>query len=454
MFLGTPPVDDTLAIRQPDTLIPPPSATASLSGTAAPRPVWNLAIGWLLLIPMLYIAANGTFIPHAGEIDAAATGQTPGTDATHKISIAFVSLICFLLIAFRFSPVIALAQRARLILVFPLLTIVSSLWSADPQQSVTSGVILLIFTSFAVYVVSRFPARRQFELIMLMGAVALPLSIVLALFVPSIGTSEAGWRGIFGHKQICAAVSIFLMVTALHWECSGAYRRIFRAVYLLMCALLIVMSQSRTGWVLALVAVVITGTLWVLQKMPAKQGLLVVLLAIPVTVAALYVLYVLSPGILTSVGKDSTLSQRTIIWSAAWDAVARRPLQGYGFAAFWKGLYGPSQPVVLVAGWGLQQAQNGFLDVCLGVGLIGLGVVVAITWQGLRNAVRCFHRGENEPYVRWGVVVILCTLLYNIGESSIGLINLNWFLFLLAVIGLIQVARLPVRSRPVWESHG
>ena len=44
---------------------------------------------------------------------------------------------------------------------------------------------------------------------------------------------------------------------------------------------------------------------------------------------------------------------------------------GYGFAVFWKGLYGPSQSVVLIAGWGLQQAQDGFLDVWLGIGVVG-----------------------------------------------------------------------------------
>jgi hypothetical protein len=42
--------------------------------------------------------------------------------------------------------------------------------------------------------------------------------------------------------------------------------------------------------------------------------------------------------------------------------------------------------------------------------------------------------------VRWCIVVIVCTLLFNIGESSIGLFRMTWFLFLLACIGLNQVA--------------
>jgi exopolysaccharide production protein ExoQ len=437
-----------LAIGQLAEAVPTHRATRSASESPMLFPVWQLALGWVLLIPMLYIAANGTFVLHAGNIDTAATGQTPGTDASHKISVTLVSLFCIGLVAFRFSPVFALSRRVKIIVALPVLAIVSCAWSADPRQSIVSGAILFIFTVFAIYVGSRFPFQRQFELIMLVGAVALPASIALALLVPSIGAGEAGWRGIFGHKQLCAAVSILWLVTALHWKCFGVYQKMFRAIYVVMCGALIIMSQSRTGWALALIALLLSGTLWLLQRMPPKQALLTLLLALPLAAVALYGMHIFSPSIFASVGKDSTLSQRTIIWAAAWDAAVRRPILGYGFAAFWKGLYGPSQSVVLIAGWGLEQAQDGFLDVWLGVGVVGLALLAAMTGQGMRNAIRSFYSSGEEAYVRWCIVMIVCTLLYNIGESSIGLVNMNWFLFLLALIGMSQATRSRVDMSP------
>jgi O-antigen ligase len=132
------------------------------------------------------------------------------------------------------------------------------------------------------------------------------------------------------------------------------------------------------------------------------------------------------------------LSQRTIIWAAAWQAALQHPILGYGFASFWKGLYGPSQNVVLTAGWGLAQSQNGFLDVWLGIGLVGVALIAAMTGQAMLNAVQCLPLENNQTYVRWCIVVILCTLIFNIGESSIGLFRMTWFLFLLACIGLNQ----------------
>jgi exopolysaccharide production protein ExoQ len=420
--------------------VPAARGTRIAFSPPAPLPVWQLALGWGLLVPMLYIAANGTFVPQAGDVDTAATGQTPGSNAFHKISVALVCLICTVLVARRFSSVFALSRRMNLVIAFPALAILSCVWSAEPLQSVVSGGTLLIFTVFVIYVADRFSFQRQFELIILVGAIALPVSIALALLVPSVGTSEAGWRGIFSHKQNCAAVCTLWLITALHWRCSGIYQKLFRATYIAMCGVLIVMAQSRTGWALALVALLLWGAIWLLQRMPATQALAVLLLGLAGAAGVAYGIHLSAPNILAAVGKDSTLSQRTIIWTAAWQAASQHPILGYGFAAFWRGLYGPSQSVVLIAGWGLQQAQDGFLDVWLGIGAVGVALVALMTGKAIRNAARGFFSDGNQAYVRWCIVVIVCTLLYNIGESTIGLFNMTWFLFLLASIGLSQVA--------------
>jgi exopolysaccharide production protein ExoQ len=406
----------------------------------APATVWHLVLGWVLLVPMLYIAANGTLIPRTGDVAFAATGENPGSPLWHKIGVALVTLISLVLIALRFSPVFMLSRRMKIVLALPVLAIVSCAWSVDPRQSIVSGLILLIFTMFAIYVASRFSFYRQFELIMLVGAVALPASIALALFVPSIGRDPVAWRGILVSKQNCSAVCTLWLITALHWKGSGIYQKIFRAMYIVMCGVLIIMSQSRTGWILALVALLLSGAIWLLQRMPAKEALAMLLLGLAVVAVALYGIRIYSPFILTLVGKDSTLTERTVIWAAAWQAALQHPILGYGFASFWRGLYGPSQHVVLIAGWALAQAQDGFLDVWLGIGAVGVALVVLMTGQAMQNAVRCLHSATNQAYVRWCIIIILCTLLYNIGESSIGLLNMTWFLFILACIGLNQAA--------------
>ena len=64
-----------------------------------------------------------------------------------------------------------------------------------------------------------------------------------------------------------------------------------------------------------------------------------------------------------------------------------------------------------------------------------------ITAQAVWNGVRCFRGSGQDSYVRWCLVMMACTLIWNIGESSLGMIQLIWFIFLLACIGLQQTAQ-------------
>jgi O-antigen ligase len=336
--------------------------------------------------------------------------------------------------------VLAASLRMKLILALPVLALLSCGWSVDPRQSLVSGITLLCFTLFAIYLAESFTTNGQLDLIMLTGAIAVPASIALAIFVPSIGATTAGWRGIFTHKQQCAAAVTLFLVTAIHWKPNHPLQRPLRAVYVVLCLFLIAMSQSRTGWLLTLIALTLSGSLWLLQKLAAKDSLFTLLTAIPVVGSLAYLFSLLASLILTTVGKDPTLSERTVIWAAVWDAIIQRPLLGYGYEAFWQGLQGASKNVVLIAGWSLSQAQSGYLDLWLQLGVFGVAALVLMTLQAGVYAIRCFRYKSNASFVRWCIVVILCNLVYNIGESDFGYLRILWLLFVMACIGLKKEA--------------
>jgi O-antigen ligase len=352
-----------------------------------------------------------------------------------------VSLICGTLIIKRFVAVSTAALRMKLILTLPVLALLSSLWSVDPRQTIISAITLLCFTLFAIYLAESFTTDGQLDLIMLTGAIAVPASIALALLIPRIGATPAGWRGIFAHKQQCAAAVTLFLVTALHWKPNNSLQKAILPLYIFLCLFLILMSQSRTGWLLALLALAASGALWILQKLAAKDSLFVVLTAIPMIGGSIYVLSLVATMILTGVGKDPTLSERTVIWAAVWDAIGQKPLLGYGYEAFWRGLQGASKNVVLIAGWNLSQAQSGYLDIWLQLGVLGVIALVLMILVAARDATLSFRCTSNPVFVRWCIVVIACNLVYNIGESDFGYLRILWLLFVMACIGLKKEAR-------------
>lgn len=403
-------------------------------------PMWNLAIGWILVIPMLYMAANGVILPSdngASSTMDADSGSTGG----HKVITAFLLLLFLAVVVTRKEKLLRSVLDSKLVLCLPLLAIFSSAWSAQPLHTAMSGTILLVFTVFTICIAAEYSFERQVELIMLVGSVALPASIALAILVPSIGSSSAGWRGVFAHKQNCAVVCTLWLITALHWRCQGFRRRAIKFFYIAMCGLLIIMSQSRTGWLLALIAVLLTGALWAIQRMRLREASLSVVLLVPTALAVAFVAFTQYQHLAVSVGKDATLSQRTIIWPAAWNSVVQHPYLGYGYSAFWTGLNGPSQKVVLVAGWGVQQAQNGYLDLWLAMGIGAVVLLAAMVAVAMRASFKTLRSEESGSHSRWCTVVIVLVLLLNIGESSFAFLQMVWFLFLLAFMGLQSLSR-------------
>jgi O-antigen ligase len=415
--------------------------------TVRPVPTGKLIRTWFILLPMLYFSNSG--FPGAADSDTAA-----GVSRTHQAGLLLVCLISSAFILKRVQVIAAASLRVRLVMALPLLSLLSCLWSVDAKQSLISAVTLLCFTFFAIYLAETFTFNGQLDLIMVTGVVAVTLSILLALFIPSVGATSSGWRGMFTHKQQCAASVTLFLVTALHWKPNRPIQKPLRFIYVLMCLLVIGMSQSRTGWLLTVLALVLSVALWGLQRFAAKDSLFLLLTAIPIAGGILYLLKLAATLILTSVGKDATLSERTVIWAAVWVAITQHPWLGYGYEAFWRGLAGASKNVVLISGWNISQAQSGYLDLWLQFGISGIVLLVLMTGQAARNAISSFRGTDNSVFVRWCVVIIICNLAYNIGESDFGYLRVVWLMFVLACIGLQKEASTVRGARVLPERPG
>jgi O-antigen ligase len=392
------------------------------------------------LLPLLYLSANGS-LNSVSENASLRLNDPSATGFVHYISVAALLTITAALVASRFRSTLTACRRHKLLLALPALALLSSLWSDQSRQSLISGTILLAITVLAVYIGCTMEPVQQFELLIFMGSIAMATSVGAIVFVPSYGLNEGFWRGIFQHKNNCGGVATLFLVSALHWAPRRKSQRIARWLYLISCLVFVAMAQSRTGWGLCLVAVSLTWTLWILRRLKAKDALVIAMTFTIALGGAVLGLYYSASALLELVGKDQTLSQRTIIWAACWEAIQSHFVLGYGYAGFWSGLTGPSINVVLTAGWTLWQAQDGYLDVWLQLGVFGIGVLVLILVASARDAFLTFRAKDDSNYVRWCIVVMVSVLMYNIGETSIILTHLVWVLFLVAAAGLAETRR-------------
>jgi O-antigen ligase len=118
--------------------------------------------------------------------------------------------------------------------------------------------------------------------------------------------------------------------------------------------------------------------------------------------------------------------------------MAPNPLLGAGFESFWLSPQVNQWARELFPGLPLNEAHNGYIEVYLELGWVGVGLIVLVLLDGYRRSVKAFSR---EP-VFGGLLIafILCAAVYSMTEAGFRMMNPIWIFFLLSVIEASNVA--------------
>ena len=127
-------------------------------------------------------------------------------------------------------------------------------------------------------------------------------------------------------------------------------------------------------------------------------------------------------GALGSIGKDATLTGRTDLWAMAGEAFSARPILGWSFDS------GASAFAALGEG-GVGQFHNGYLDLLVRGGAIGLIIVLFI----MIDVIAVYMRAGTRSYIENSIFATIFAglVIHNITEASLAREgHLLWLLFL------------------------
>jgi exopolysaccharide production protein ExoQ len=119
------------------------------------------------------------------------------------------------------------------------------------------------------------------------------------------------------------------------------------------------------------------------------------------------------------------------LWSILLPVIANRPLLGYGYAAFWAGLKPEVLSVWILAGRLVPVADNGYIDLCLSLGALGVCLFLYAFVQTFRRAIE-YIRLEPGFIGIWPVTFMCILAMDNISESA--LLTKSTFPFLVFAI--------------------
>jgi len=330
----------------------------------------------------------------------------------------------------------------------------SSLWSQDPALSLRRGIFLLLSTLFAHYLSSKYPPGRQLRLVEIAGLVASCSSVAMVFMFPAYGVDHmvhaGAWQGIYTHKNICAMAMLLFLATQFGHRKKAI--TLVRTGYICLLAATLYLTQSRSGWVVAIGLCAIMELLRKIARFKLRDRTIGYAIAACLIAMSAAVLLTNAGSLLQALGRDATLSGRTDIWNAVWNSIMQRPLLGYGYAAFWRGLQGASADIILELGWAVPHAHSGILDLWLQLGLVGVIIFAASLVFAVKDMATCL-RADRPGCVDWYVATVALVIMFSVTESLLlSDQSLSWLLYVLACLGLQKTAK-QMRSGGTWRER-
>jgi exopolysaccharide production protein ExoQ len=331
---------------------------------------------------------------------------------------------------------------------------VSVLWSDFPGvalkrwfKSLGDPLMVLVLLSEAS------PAAAIASVLRRCAFVLVPLSIVFIKYYPHLGRAHDLWSGVQFYTGVTTnknMLGYLLLVFGLYFVCAlvtraasdGNLVRKMRqpvdtaiaGVFLLMIVYLFRMADSITPLLALLVALGIVAGVGI--PLVRRNFGLFASVALVFTIA-LQLFFGAADLVIESTGRDSTFTGRTEVWAAVL-GMTPNPLLGAGFHSFWLGER-------LHAMWELfpvfrpNQAHNGYIDLYLNLGFVGLFIVAGVIVTAYRAASYRLAASINAPganlddlvFAKFGLSYLVAFLLYNFTEASFQSMNLLFVVFLL-----------------------
>jgi exopolysaccharide production protein ExoQ len=267
------------------------------------------------------------------------------------------------------------------VLLFPAVVLLSATWSSDRSQTFYYGLQLCITLAIGV-LMGILTTQRQFVLGIFIAATIITIA---SIWSGRMGPSAAGpvLIGVTGSKDQMGFAGLTLFASGMGVLFDRGQARVLRLAALSLLpvgAYIATHVESATPMIGAAGFAVAFPGLFALRYIRKKARWAVVLMTLVLIPPLVLVVVSIIPSditqqILTELGKDETLTGRTIIWDKADYWIQNSPIIGYGYRSFWMG--DSADAVGLLHYFGLTdgrffQFHDTYREILVDTGLVGL----------------------------------------------------------------------------------
>jgi O-antigen ligase len=323
--------------------------------------------------------------------------------------------------------------------------LVSALWSDYPGVSAKrwfrgAGDLVMVL----VLLTERDWMAALKQLFARIGFVLIPLSILFMRYFPNLGRSYGDWdgsqywTGVATGKNGLGMLCLILGLAAW-WRCVSCYhaRRsgertqksalLAHGAVVTMALYLLLKADSKTSLACFVLSAGLVGAIRMSPHLRRPALLHVSVWTLILSSFAVLFLDV-GGGALEAIGREKSLTGRTDVWSLVLSFV-EDPILGEGYESFWLG--NRLERIVAING-GINQAHNGYIEVYLNTGVVGLMFLTLLIAASYRRAAGGVRLDPELCSLKIGYFVV--ALIYNFTEGSFKMMSPVWISFLLTTM--------------------
>ncbi len=284
---------------------------------------------------------------------------------------------------------------------------------------------------------------------------AVPLSVVLIIFFPDIGTytskvnlwtTESAVCGVTTNKNVLGGIvficGLFLIWDFIETRASGLKkaRKAYyfgRTVLVSMAIWLIASAHSDTAIICLLLGTGILLFIWFSsrKRLAGRLGTYFLIGGIPILF--LFGFNDVLKTFLGVAGRNMTLTGRTELWADLLKMPVN-PLIGTGYDSFWLG--DRMEHIWRIYSWHPIQAHNGFLETYLNIGLFGVCLLIFVIISAEKKLKKEILNGNS--FGVFGFSYLVAALFYNMTEARLDGPELLWFILLMSAMSYRRRAKL------------
>lgn len=297
--------------------------------------------------------------------------------------------------------------------------VVSIFWTTNLLETLLALVSLLGMYLFAFYLVEKFKIEEIWELLIYFFLISILINAYVLYFFPELSIHhEPGhngkWRGVFWHKNLFAHLYSFsIIVFSL-----ALYFKTYVSKWLLSLALVasfwfVYKSGSTTAWLVSMIYLILFMTKWLQTRFHIKWRWIILFFVISTIIVALNANLLL----MQLFGKDTSFHGRIDLWLQVWELIQQNLLSGNGYYGFW---YNAEHSFDGLKGnifYGLRAAHNGFLDVLVFLGVIGMFFFALMLGKALFLSAKLYFSDEMTLHSVFPFVFLVSFSVVNLMES-------------------------------------